>query len=259
MNVSIRIIGIATMFFWTFLIAFAVSAVYSIKDLQFNFGEARFSISPNHGVLFSLPICIDNDSYYSIDSFNITTEFSDSEGDFITKGFTLVPVIPKGEDMTIFHNVTLDLDDSLGSGQQYLFNDSELRIATCVGMRFAEVFPVEASTNFSIPWGAPFYNFILEEPKSAEFNSTHQMVAVPLSFENHAPFDLSGEIQLKIYNEVGMLLGEKQAAFEVLRFSTYNGQFELYVQGARFTPTGRFEVYFLTPFLDYGPLVIPYG
>jgi len=259
MNVSIRIIGIATMFFWIFLIAFAVSAVYSIKDLQFDFGEARFSVSPNHGILFSLPIYIDNNGYYSIDSFNITTEFSDSEGAFITEGFTLIPVIPKGENATIVHNVTLNLDGSLEGGQQYLFNDSELRIATSVGMRFAEVFPVEASTNFSLPWGAPFYNFMLGEPEYSGFNLTHQIVTVPLSFENHASFDLTGEIQLKIYNEAGVLLGENQAAFEVLRFSSYNGQFELYVQSARITSSGRFEVYLLTPFLDCEPLVIPYG
>jgi len=259
MKVSIRMIGIATMFFWTFLIAFAVSAVYSIKDLQFDFGEARFGMSPNHGILFSLPIFIDNNGYYSIDSFNITTEFSDSEGDFITKGFTFVPVIPKGENVTIFHNITLDLDSPLDSGQKYLFNDTELRVATSVGMRFAEVFPVEASTSFSVPWGAPFYNFILEEPRYAEFNSTHQIAAVPLSFENHAFFDLTGEVQLRIYNEAGMLLGEGQIMFEVLRFSTYNGQVKLYVQDARITPAGHFEVYLLTPFLNYGPLVISYG
>jgi len=53
-------ISIATTFFWIFLIVFLVSAVYSFKDVQFDFGEPQIGLTSDNKILFSLPITIDN-------------------------------------------------------------------------------------------------------------------------------------------------------------------------------------------------------
>ena len=259
MNVPIRMIGIATTFFWIFLIAFIASAVYSVKDLRFGFGEPIFTIAPTRELVFSLPIEVENRGYYSISSFNVTTEFSGADGSVITRESTLVPLIPKGRLVTVLHNVTLNFDDMLENNEQYLFNDSEMRIAASVGMNFAEILPAEVSTNFSFPWGAPFYNLAFGQPEYTALNSTHQTAMVPVSFENHASFDLAGNIKLKIYNDAGVLLGENETAFDVPQYSPYNGSFEFCVPTAEITPSGHFEFYFVTPLFDYGPVVVPYG
>jgi len=252
-------IGIATTFFWIFLIAFFITAVYSAKDLQFDFGDPKMGLTADNKVLFSLPITIVNKGYYNIGAFNITTEISDEEGFTITRGSTFVRVINKNDVVTINHNMTIDLNDLLQKGQNYLFNDTELKIYEAVGMRIAEVIPVQASTNLSLPWGAPLYNFVLGEIEYVAHNYTHLRVVVPISFENHAFFDLVGSIQIRMFNSTNVLVGEGQTNIEAIHNSLYNGYVELYVAITGMTETGHFEVSFLTPFFNYGPMVINYG
>jgi len=252
-------IGIATTFFWIFLIAFAASAFYSVKDLQFDFGDPQVSVTPENKLLVSLPITITNVGYYNIGFFNVTTEISDEEGFTIVRGSTFVPVILKGDTIATAHNMTIDVNDLLQNHQNYLFNDTEMRINEIVSMRIAEVIPVQASTNLSEPWGAPLYNFALGEIEYSAYNLTHLRAIIPLSFENHALFDLTGNIQMRMYNSTDSLLGEGQTAIDVAQNSPYNGYLELYVSPAGITANGRFEVDFITPFFNIGPLVIPYG
>lgn len=259
MRIPIRMIGIATTFFWIFLIIFSVSAFYSVKDLQFDFGEPQLGLTSDNELLFSLPITIANNGYYNIGFFKIMTEISDEKGFIIMQGSTLVPVIGKGEKVTITHNMTINVNDILQSNESYLFNDADLKIYAMAGMRIAELIPVQASTNFSMPWGAPLYNFTLGEIQYAGYNLTHLGAVVPISFENHAFFDLAGDIQIRMYNDINALLGEGQTNIEAGQHSPYNGHVELYVSAVGISESGYFEVYFLTPLFNYGPLVIPYG
>jgi len=263
MKVPIRMLGIATFIFWVILAAFIASAAYSIKDLSFGFGAPQFTAAPNHELLFSLPLHIDNRGYYSLKAFNITTVFSDVEGAEISRASTFVPVIPHGENVTIFHNVTLSMDSLLEKVEQYLLNDNNLTVSVTAGLNFAELIPVQLSTNITYPWGAPFYNFMLEQPLYDLFNSTHGRATVPLSFENHAAFDFAGNIRVELYDSENSLLGESHAAFSVLRYSRYAGNLEFYVplSIAPFLTArnGYLKVFFSTSLFEYGPLVIPYG
>lgn len=251
--------GIATTLFWIFLTAFLASAAYSIKDLHFNFGEPQINITSENKLLFSLPINIINQGYYDIGAFNTTTQLLDSDGSLIAKGSTFVPSIGKGENLTTSHNMTIEIGELLQHSDSYLFNDSELEVTVFAGMRLAELVPVGVSTNLSIPWGAPFYNFTLGESNNERFNRTHLQVTVPISFENHAFFDVAGSMEIKMYNSSGVLIGENQVFFETLQHTFYNGYIEFFVPITVFTPDGYFEAYFLTPFFNYGPMVIPYG
>ena len=263
MNVPIRALGIATSIFWIFLVAFIASAAYSVKDLNFDVGEPQFSTAPNGQLLFSLPLYIDNNGYYSLKEFQLSTVFSDAEGSEISRDNTYVAVIPHGENVTIIHNVTLSMDSLLENGEQYLFHDSNLTASVTAGLNFAELFPAQISTNFSYPWGAPFYNFALGQPSFGRFDNTHSVVAVPMSFENHAAFDLVGSIRIELYDGSDSLLGESQTIFSVPQFSSYNGDVEFHVPlnvaSLSASRNGHFNVYFSTSLFEYGPLVIPYG
>lgn len=259
MRISIRMIGIATTFFWVFLIAFAVSAVYSVKDIQFDFGEPQSFLDPENNMVFSLPIVIFNRGYYNIGFFNVTTEISDETGDVISRGATFIPVIRKGEETTILHNITVDIADLIGKNQNFLFNDTDLRMYGAVGMRLAEMIPVQASMNFSMPWGAPLYGFTLGEPQYSPFNATHSRVAVPVNFENHAFFDLAGDIQLDMFNSSDQLIGDGQTAVVAYQDSPYSGIMDIYVLTAGVTASGHFDVSFSSAFFNCGPWVICYG
>jgi hypothetical protein len=257
MRIPIRMISIATTFFWIFLIAFLVSAVYSVKDVRFDFGEPQIGLTADNKILFSLPITIDNKGYYNIGCFNVTTEILDKEGFRIKRASTFIPVIEKGRQVMATHNVTIDVND-LQNSQDYLFNDTELEVCETVSIKLAEVIPVQASTNLSMAWGAPLYNFTLAEIEYAGFNGTHMTATVPISFENHASFDLTGSVQMRMYNSINILVSEGQTTIEAIQNMPYQGCVELNVPITEITENGYFEVYFLTPLLEFGPLVIPY-
>jgi hypothetical protein len=263
MNVPIRMLGIATSIFWVMLIAFIALAAYSIKDLNFDFGEPQFTTALDGELTLSLPLYIDNRGYSNLKEFHLSTVFSDAEGAEISRDNTFVPVISHGENVTILHNVTLSMDSLLEKGEQYLFNDNNLNVSVTAGLTFAELLPAQISTNFSFPWGAPFCNFALGEPSYGRFDSAQVAVAVPMSFENHAAFDIASNIRIELYDSVGSLIGESQTVVYVLQHSVYNGDVEFHVPlnevPTSATPNGHFNVYFDIGLVEYGPLVIPYG
>jgi hypothetical protein len=84
-------------------------------------------------------------------------------------------------------------------------------------------------------------------------------ITIPIVFENHAFFDLTGNIQIYMYNSTNALLGEGQAVIEAPQNALYKEYVELNVSTVEITETGYFEVYFSTPFFNFGPLVFPYG
>jgi len=263
MKVPIRALGIATFICWVILIAFIASAAYSIKDLSLGFGAPTFTAASNHELLYSLPLRIENRGFYSLKAFNITTAYLDAGGSEISRASTFVQVIPHGENVTLFHNATLSMDSLLEKDEQYLFNDKNLKTSITIGWNFAELIPVQLSTNVTFPWGAPFYNFTLGQPSYDLFNSTHSRATVRLSFENHAVFDLDGNIRVELYDSLNSLLGESHAAFSVARSSRYADNLEFYVPLSTAplpaAQNGHYKVFFSTSLFEYGPSVIPYG
>jgi len=259
MNIPIRMIGLATTFVWIFLVVFLVSAVYSVRDSQFDLGKPQVSVTMENKLLVSLPINIVNNGYYDIGAFNLTTEILDADGFMIRRDSTFLRIISRGGKVTALHDVTLNFDDLLDSSEDYLFNDTDLTVAAFAGMRIAEFIPVQVSTNFSLPWGGPLYNFTLGEPERAGFNLTHFRVTVPMSFENHAFFDVIGNIQVQMYSSSDLLVGDNRTSIEAPQHSMYNGRVEFHVPITELTSRGRFNVYFQTSFFECGPLVIHYG
>jgi len=259
MRIAIRMIGIATSIFWIFLIIFSVSAMYSMKDIQMDFGEPQTSVTADGEMVLSLPITVINRGLYDLGYFNVSTLVMDQQGSVIARASTFLPVIRKGEAVSTSHDVRLNLTDLLGNYQNFLFNDAELRVSEAVSLRAAQLIPVQASAEHSMPWGAPLYDFALGTPEFSAYNATHSRVTVPLIFENHASFDLAGTVQLRMYNSSNVLTGEEQTAVQAWQHSPYQGDLELYVPFEGVTAGGRFEVSFVTPFFNYGPVVIPYG
>jgi hypothetical protein len=262
MNVPIRMLGIATSIFWIILIGYFASAAYSFKDLNFNFGEPQFTTTPTNDLMFSLPVYIDNRGYYSLKEFNLTTVFLDMEGAELSNASTFVPIIPHGQNLTIIHNVTLSTA-SLTEKEQYLFNDSSLNLMVEAGLNFAELLPTQLSMNVTYPWGAPFYDFSLGQPKFTSLDLSHVGVSASMSFENHAAYNLVGNISIELCDVAGSVLTQTQIPLDVAKQTSYAKMVEFNVPfdaaSPLAKPSGYFNVYFSTSMFDYGPLVIPYG
>jgi hypothetical protein len=262
MKVPIRILGIATTVFWVLLITFIVLAAYSVKDLRFDIGDPEFLVSQEGQLSLNLPLIIDNGGYYSLREFHITTVFSNVNGLVMSRSNTLVPVIPSGEITRIDHNVRIDIEEMYQNDENYLFEDNEIQVSLSVGLNFAEVLPSQISTNFTFPWGAPFNNFNLHQPSLNSFNRTHSIVTVPLSFNNHAFYDVIGSIDVELYNDQNNLVSNNQELVNAPQQTSFNEDIELLIPNSISMDSiqnGYFEIYFSTLMFEYGPMVIPYG
>jgi hypothetical protein len=84
-----------------------------------------------------------------------------------------------------------------------------------------------------------------------------------MSFENHAVFDLAGNIRIELYDGVDSLLSESQTIVYVPQQSAYEGDVEFSVplsaSSLSAAQNGHFNVYFDIGLVEHGPLVIPYG
>jgi hypothetical protein len=263
MNVPIRMLGIVTSIFWVFLIAFIALAAYSVKDLSVDFGEPEYSVTPHGKLNLALPLYIDNRGHYSLKDFCLSTVFSDAKGAEISRSETIVPLIQHGENITITHNAALDPMSLLERDEQYLFYDNHLNVSFTAGLNFAELIPAEISANFTFPWGAPFYNFSIGEPSFEVTDFTHTTISAPMSFENHAVFDVGGNVRIELYNNDNTLLSESQNVLYVPQYSRYERNIEFSVTSTALSlsniQSGHFEVYFDLGVVQYGPMVIKYG
>lgn len=257
-------IGIATTFFWIFIVIFAATAAYSVKDLEFNFGDPTTSMTADNQMVFSMPMTVVNRGLYNIGYFNVTSKITDADDVEIVHNSTVIPVIRKGEEKTVNHDLAMNATAMLQEYQDYLFNDSELRVYESVGLRLAEVIPVQASGNFSVPWGAPLYNLAVGTPQFTAVNVTHFRVSVLVSFENHAFFDLSGTLQVRMYNSSDALIGQGETMIYAPQHSQYSGSVEPYITMSQITPTtttptGYFTFTIQTPLFSYESERVSYG
>jgi hypothetical protein len=256
-------ISVATSFFWVLLIIFSVFAIYSMKDIHVDLGKPQTTITRDNELMLSFPIDIVNHCYYNLNDFNISTIIQDAQNSTVAQGFTFVPAIEKGGTLNITHQMRINLTDILQNRQNLAVNDTELRVNATVSMKAAELISLKVSSNITMPWGAPLYNLTFGKPKFAvqisPSSTKYVRVTVPMTFENHAFFDLNGTIQLSIYNNTDTLAATARIVLNALQQSSYQGDLGLDVPVADISTSGRFEVFLATSFFSYGPLVIPYG
>jgi hypothetical protein len=258
MRIPIRIIGIITSVFWIFLILFAFTAVYSMKDMQYSLGDLETAISQDNELLVSFPVSVTNTGYYNLASFNISMQVLNNNGSEVTRGSTIIPLVAQGQTVNTTHTMKLNVTDLLLTDRELLFNDSSWSIYEVVSMDAAEVIPVRASANLSLPWGAPLNNLIFGPLKTESYNQTHMRVLIPIRFENHAFFSFTGTVKARIYDNGNLLVGKSQINLDAPQHSPYKGELEFYLP-ARAVSSIHCEALLETPFFTYGPMVMNLG
>lgn len=250
MRQAIRALGWTVNIFWILIIAFSVTAVYSAMNLGIGFGEAQM-LSSSKGFVFSLPFLINNNGYYDISELNITTRVSDCNGTSITSSSTFVPLVSRGSIVETTHNISISLDDIMSGEFTYLlFNDSSFDLGTFVALNFAHAIPIKISTNATISWGAPFYNFSVLEISTHPHNATSNKVVISINFENHAFLGITGVVRLEIFNNINELVACGTTSPDVPSGHRYDEQIVTYldlVDLPRLTESGKVRVIFETP------------
>ncbi len=251
-------IGLATTFFWIFLIVFSLTAAYSAKDLQVSFGQPT-PIAKGDKLVLIMPVKVVNKGLYEIGELSVASQIVDNGEVEIADGATTLSAVRRSEEINAFHNLTFALSDFAKSNSELLFSDKTLAVNETVGLRLANIIPVQVSKNFTIPWRAPLYDFALEKPEFWSYNSTHSRITIVASFENHAPFIVEGSFELVLRDAEGKICGSGITVISVFEESDFCDQLDLYVPQTRAASKGQLEVCFSSELFGYGPWVIPYG
>jgi hypothetical protein len=257
MNVSLRALSWATRFFWIIALAFAVTCAYSATLIRGNFGEPIVDYT-GEGLAIGLPASLDNRGYYTIADLTVQTVITNSDGIQISEDTSYVGEIPPQENATIFHNMTLSVN-TIAAESDYLFNDSSLTLYGALRLNYADLIPFELTTNRTIPWGAPLFNFTVGAPRFSPHNSTHLRTVVPITFQNHSPyFPVVGVIRIEIFDNEDQQFGSASTFVDVPSNASYDGQISISA-GRGATSEGVLRAYIETAAFSFGPMVINYG
>lgn len=258
MKQVLRTLGIATIIFWTVILAFAVTLVYSAMNIHIKLGDQQVTAT-NNILTISFPLYINNTGFYDITDLNITTSLTHTNGTSLTFALTVLDSIPHETGTVAFHNVTLNINDVITNSQNLLFNDGVLNFNQIFKLTLARAIPIELSTNQTIPWGAPLYNFTMTGPVYQPSATRNPKATVKISFENHSPyFDMVGTLLIQIYNNQRQLIGNTTKTLNVLSHAYFEDQTEILVDATKVTEEGEVWFYFETTAFSFGPLVIPY-
>ncbi len=240
---------IATLILWVIILFFSATAVYSVTQLGVSTGEPKILPSVT-GIRFSLPFSINNGGYYEIADLNLTTRVTDQQGTLLDQTETFVLSILPETNLTANHEISIGLNDILSVNQtSLLLEDSDFNVQVFAGLNFAHAVPVQLSLNTSIPWGAPFANFEIQETTVSDYNGTHVQAIIPVQFENHAILDISGTLSIEAYNILGQRIGSGTTEINALSGYGVYADIPLYVHQqdvSSLTGSGRFHVVFQT-------------
>jgi len=258
MRYAVRALGWATKILWILIILFSATSVYSAFNVRMSFGEPHDYFS-NGFLIVSIPLLINNTGFYDLSELNITANVMDYNGSLVGRSSTFVPLIPRNSNIKTTHNASMSLDDIISKTQIYLLNDSVFNVDSSVKLIFAHAIPFQASMNKTIPWGAPLYNFSIGDISYVYHNLTHQVVTIPLSFENHSPyFGVDGTMQFEMLNSRGETVGSETSSMDVPPHSGYSSQVELIADASKLTPSGEIHFFFETSVFSFGPVVMLY-
>ncbi|MFQ6011548.1 MAG: hypothetical protein ACE5KG_05195, partial [Nitrososphaerales archaeon] len=100
------------------------------------------------------------------------------------------------------HRFTIDLANlSPESLDSLLYEDGTLGLDLDVSTGIAPFLETKLSAEGTMPWGAPLGNLRFGDTAVSNHNSTHVLVAVPLSFENRSPFvNIDGKVSATVFN-----------------------------------------------------------
>jgi hypothetical protein len=131
-----------------------------------------------------------------------------------------------------------------------LLNDSTFNVNVALKLNYARAVPFRISSNFTMPWGAPLSNLSLGTP-----SLTPSGAVIPINFENHSFFVLTGTMRLEIVDNHNNVVGENATALNVQSQSGYRTELDVSISG---DPANIREarLYFQTSVFNYGPLVM---
>ena len=255
MKYALRALRWATIILWILLVFLVITLVYSAFNIGINIGESQLLVKDDR-IIWALPARINNSGLYGIYDLNITTVIEDVDGAILLRSSSFVPLISKEETRQIWHNISVSLEE-IPNYQAYLTNDTNFIIKPSIRLNFAKVTPFFFTFNSTIPWGAPLYNLHVDEP-NCQFNATHCIVSLNVSFENHSPYiNLNGTLKVEVLNQNEEKIGMNSFPINVPpyqgndNYPAYNETLTIPVDVSKLTRSGKVRLTFQTSMFSY--------
>lgn len=258
MKQSIRALGWAVTISMILLLAFVATAFYCAYGMLITgqgiaLGDLQASYSEN-GLVFSMPITVNNTGYYDMTELNVSTNLRDLDGAALASSSTEIREIKTGISESTLHNLSLSVKDILSNTTYLLFSDTELRLDLSIAFRYAYAFSFHVNLgNMSMPWGAPLYGLNLREAEPPSFNGTHLLMDITLDVENHSFLDMAADLDLRIYDQMGRHIGSGTALLHAPPLSRLSGPVEAVFEIENpmyLSDTGYLEAYLIIPMID---------
>ena len=255
MKHALRALRWATIILWILLVFLVITLVYSAFNVGIDVGEPQLFIGDNR-IIWAIPARINNSGLYGIYDLNITTVVEDADGEILLKSSSFVSLVPKQETHQIWHNISISLE-KIPNYQAYLTNDTNFIINHSIRLNFGKAVPCSFIFNSTIPWGAPLYNLHIGDP-SCQFNATHCIVFLNVSFENHSPYiNLNGTLKVEVLNQNEEKIGMNSFPINVPpyqgngNYPAYNETLSIPVDVSKLTYSGKIRLTFQTSMFSY--------
>jgi len=250
----IRALGWLSKLIWIVTILLPVTFGLSMQRLfqpdTIGFGEATTSFV-NNEIRISLPFYINNTGYYDISNVNLTTVLKNSEGKNTVEGKTLIPTIRAGSKVNAFHNITVNLDELTGEMEYLFFNDTMLNLNVSLSLEFAYILGVSLHTNLTIPWGAPLHNLTIYR---ITFDQSTGKLIIHVTFENHSPLTLDGNLQIVVYNNANEVMGNQYLPVEAVPGDLFLSEISIGIDLSKLTTNGYVLLFFESKEISAGPI-----
>lgn len=253
MRQAIRAVSWAIYLFWIILIFFTATVAYSAYQTGEGIGfDEPYNRFFNNVVTASLPFHLNNKGFYDIANLNLTTSISDSAGLPVSDSSTIILLVPHGTRISLTHNITLNMSQIPSETlSDLLFLDSNLTVETALKMDYAKAIPLQASYNFTMPWGAPLSHLTL-----GTISQSGAQATVPVSFENHSLFPVNGTMLIEIVDNLNQVIGQASTGTIVQPQGRFVGSVSVPLSG-NLADASTARLYFDTSVFDYGPVVMP--
>jgi hypothetical protein len=187
------------------IILYLATALYSVTELflfnqSYMFEDFAFDVSDD-ALTISTPITLNNTGYYDINRFQITTILVDDMDELINETSTVANDISPHERVDLQHRLSLNFIELVSTRQDLLLTDTVFNLTVQFNLRYAYALEFEVEIqDTELPWGAPLAQLNITS-NNPTINSTHLLLNMTLSANNHAPFDLNGSLIVEIHNE----------------------------------------------------------
>lgn len=242
MKMILRAFGIGLTVISVFLALFAVTSLYSVLQLPLAFGTLQ-GVPVQSGVIVALPFKMSNHGFYDLSTIQLTTNLTTMDQVFSPSTTPFLRLSP-GQSINTFHNLIV-LHNDTAPGSHFLFTDALVPVNVTLSFIFAQAIPVQLSVNFTVPWGAPLANFTTGPLTQHPYNTTHVQVALPLQFENHAVFNVTGTVTLTL-TEQDSIITSRRVPLTVPSATRYVNTLDVLVPTTSFSTNGTVSLTFAT-------------